>query len=99
MSERIHTKKRGAPVGNQNARKHGYYSNVLTPRQQENLAAAANLRGVDKEIAIFRVKISSILANDPDNINVLAMAMVSLARLVRTQHDPRQSGSPNPEGH
>lgn len=76
------TKKRGAPMGNQNARKHGFYSKVLTPPQREALPAAASLQGLDQEIAIIRLKILSILANDPRNYEVLLLALSSLSRLL-----------------
>ncbi len=84
MSERI-KRKRGGQKGNQNARKHGYYSKILTPAQQETIPAAAAVLGIDREIAILRTKIASILANDPQNIHLLTLALSSLARLVRTQ--------------
>jgi uncharacterized protein YjcR len=35
-------KKVGAPVGNQNARKHGYYSKTLVPWQREMISSAVN---------------------------------------------------------
>jgi hypothetical protein len=78
-------RKGGAPKGNQNARKHGFYSKILTPQQQETLPGAANLDGLDREIAILRVKIRSILANDPRNVTVLSLALSSLARLLRAR--------------
>ena len=79
------SKRRGAPLGNQNARKHGFYSKILDPQQQETLPAAMKLDGLDQEIAILRLKIKSILANDPHNYEVLLLAASSLARLLRTK--------------
>ena len=75
-------RRRGAQPGNQNARKHGFYSKVLTPDQQRTFAAARAVNGVDQEIAILRVKIRSILASDPQNQRVLREALSSLAGLV-----------------
>lgn len=77
-------RKRGAPKGNQNARKHGFYSNILDPVQQAALPDAAKLRGLGEEIAILRTKIKSVLANDPGNIVLISGAASSLSRLLRT---------------
>jgi hypothetical protein len=81
-------RKRGAPGGNQNARKHGYYSNVLTPQQQDLLSAVSDSTALDREIDVMRVKIASILANDPKNTKVLTLALSSLAGLLRTSRCP-----------
>jgi len=77
-------RKRGAPKGNQNARKHGFYSKVLDPAQQEALSDAAKLTGLDEEIAILRSKTRSLLGHDPRNYKLLYVAASSIARLLRT---------------
>ena len=78
-------RKRGAPKGNQNARKHGFYSKVLDPSEQENLRAAAKLDdGLDQEVAILRTKILSLLAYDPRNHKLINEAVSSVGRLLRT---------------
>ena len=71
-------------MGNQNARKHGYYSKVLTPQQQDLLSTVSQFDSLNREIDVMRVKIASILANDPDNVKVLTQALSSLAGLLRT---------------
>lgn len=76
------SRNRGAQPGNQNARTHGFYSKRLTPEQQQSLQAAASLDGLDQEIAILRVKIASILDDDPHNDKVLMLAFSALARLL-----------------
>lgn len=79
-----HNKRRpGAPRGNQNARKHGYYSKVLTPQQRDLLSTVSEFSSLNREIDVLRVKIASILANDPKNVKVLTLAMTSLAGLLR----------------
>ncbi len=75
--------KRGAPKGNQNARKHGFYAKVLDEAEQLDFELATNLEGIDDEIALLRVKIKSILENDPENIRLIMQATNTLARLVR----------------
>jgi|GEM_PF-6518470 len=50
-------KKRGAPEGNQYARKHGFYSHVLSESEQADYELATRVEGIDEEIALLRVKI------------------------------------------
>ena len=78
-------RRRGAPKGNQNARKHGFYSKVLDEAEQLDLELAAGVEGIDDEIALLRVKIKSILAHDPENIKLIMQATNTLAGLVKTR--------------
>ena len=80
-------RKRGAPKGNQNARKHGFYSRVLNEAEQLDFELATGVEGIDDEIALLRVKIKSILENDPENIKLIMQATNALARLVRTGYN------------
>jgi hypothetical protein len=82
------TNKGGAPKGNQNARKHGFYSKTLTSGQQDMLANAVSTASLDQEIAVMRVKIASILADDPRNMALLNRAVITLARLVQSNRQP-----------
>jgi len=80
-------RKRGAPKGNQNARKHGFYSKVLNEAEQLDFELASGVEGIDDEIALLRVKIKSILSSDPENIKLIMQATNTLARLVRTRYN------------
>ena len=80
-------RKRGAPRGNQNARKHGFYSRVLDEAERLDLELAQGVEGVDDEIALLRVKIKSILESDPENVRLIMEATNTLARLVRTRYN------------
>jgi hypothetical protein len=79
-------RKRGAPKGNQNARKHGFYAKVLDEAEQLDFELASGVEGIDDEIALLRVKIKSLLENDPENISLLMQATSALERLVRTRY-------------
>ena len=79
-------RKRGAPKGNQNARKHGFYSRVLDEAEQLDFELASGVEGIDDEIALLRVKIKSILEKDPENINLIMRATNTLATLVKTRY-------------
>ena len=80
-------KKRGAPKGNQNARKHGFYSKVLDEVEQLDFELATGVEGIDDEIALLRVKIKSILAHEPDNVRLIMQVTNALARLVRVKYN------------
>ncbi len=83
-------KKRGAQEGNQNARKHGFYSRILDEAEQLDFELATGVEGIDDEIALLRVKIKSLLAHDPENIKLIMQATNTLARLVRTRYNISQ---------
>ena len=80
-------RKRGAPKGNQNARKHGFYSKVLDEAEQLDFELASGVEGIDDEIALLRVKIKSLIAHDPENIKLIMEATNTLARLVKTKYN------------
>ena len=79
-------KKRGAPKGNQNALKHGFYAKVLDEAEQLDLEMASDVNGIDGEIALLRVKIKSVLERDPENIKLIMAATNTLAGLVKTRY-------------
>jgi uncharacterized protein YjcR len=79
-------RKRGAPKGNQNARKHGFYSKVLDEAEKLDFEMAADVNGIDDEIALLRVKIKSVLEKDPENIKLIMQATNTLASLVKARY-------------
>ena len=80
-------RRRGAPKGNQNARKHGFYSKVLDEAERLDFDLISGVNGIDDEIALLRVKIKSILEHDPENIKLIMEATNTLARLIRTRYN------------
>ena len=80
-------RKEGAPKGNQNARKHGFYSKVLDEAGQLDFELATGVNGIDDEIALLRVKIKSLLERDPENIKLVMQATNTLAGLVKTSYN------------
>jgi len=78
--------KRGAPRGNQNARKHGFYSRVLTQAQQVELESASHIEGVDQEIAFLRVKLKELADHHPERLDLQLEAASTIARLIRTHY-------------
>jgi len=80
-------RKRGGQRGNQNARKHGFYSKVLDEAEQLDFELATGVEGIDDEIALLGVKIKSILEKDPENIRLIMQATNTLAGLVKTSYN------------
>ena len=87
MPAKAENGKRGAPAGNQNARKHGFYSMVLDEEEQLDFEQATLVEGLDDEIAMLRVRIKSVLRHDPDNMKLIAQATNALAKLVSTSYN------------
>jgi hypothetical protein len=79
--------KSGAPKGNQGPRKQGFYSKVLDEAEQLDFELASDVEGFDDEIALLRVKIKSLLENDPENIRLLMAATNTLVRLVKAKYN------------
>jgi hypothetical protein len=71
--------------GRQNARS-GFYARVLDEAERLDFERASGVNGIDDEIALLRVKIKSILGDDPKNLKDLVAATNALERLVRTRY-------------
>ena len=87
MTQENNVKKRGGQKGNQNARKHGFYSKVLDETERLNYEKAIHIEGIDEEIALLRVKIMSLLERDPENVKLIVQATNTLVRLIRTRYN------------
>jgi len=80
------SKKSRTAKDNQNARNHGFYSKVLDEAEQLDFELASGVNGIDDEIALLRVKLKSILGDDPKNIKLIVEATNALERLIRTRY-------------
>ena len=70
----------------QNVNKQGFYSKVLDEAEKLDFERASGVDGIDNEIALLRVKIKSILGDDPKNIKLLIDMTNALERLIRTRY-------------
>jgi hypothetical protein len=87
-------RKRGAPKSNLDTLKHGFYLKALDEAEMLDMEAAADISGIDDEIALLRVKIKSVLEKDPENIKLIMQATNMLARLVKTRYNiTREQGN------
>ena len=78
-------RKSGGQPGNQNARKHGFYSRHFTPDQAKQLEDAGDLRDLGPEIALLRVKLNALLDDPEVSTELLLRAVNSHARLMAIQ--------------
>jgi len=72
--------------GRQKAKEQGFYSRALDEAERLDFELAAGVNGIDDEIALLRVKIKSILGDDPNNIKDIIRVTNTLERLIRTRY-------------
>jgi hypothetical protein len=77
---------RGGQKGNQNARKHGFYSSFLTPDEINQFCKIVNTEHVNLDVAVLRIKVQGVLQQAPDNRRVLYDASRLIARKVGAQY-------------
>ena len=68
------------------ARKQSLYTKVLDEAEKLDFELASGVNGIDDEIALLRVKIKSILGDEPQNIKLLVDVTNALERLIRTRY-------------
>jgi hypothetical protein len=87
-------KKRGAPYGNQNAYKHGFYSQHFTRAEMDDLSEMEPLE-LDDEIELIRTLMRRVLESSTDNtshadnidtLRSICMGNITLTRLIRTHY-------------
>lgn len=81
---KVEGKQHGGQPGNQNARKHGFYSKTLSPEVQQKVYSAAEVEGLDQEIALLRARIS-VAAEDPAQSGFLISGISLLSRLLTSR--------------
>jgi hypothetical protein len=79
-------RKSGGQPRNQNARKHGFYSQALDSPEKHELKYAVGLDGLDQEIAILRVKFRSLLSYDGTNLRLINQTAETLGRLYQIKY-------------
>ncbi len=79
-------KKAGVSKSKQGVKVQGFYSKVLDEAEKLDFELASGVQGIDDEIALLRVKIKSILGDDPKNVKLLVEMTNALERLIRTRY-------------
>jgi len=78
--------KKTKATGSQSVKKPGLYTKVLDEAEKLDFEMASGVDGIDDEIALMRVKIKSIMGDDPKNLKLLVEATNALERLIRTRY-------------
>ena len=73
-------RRRGAPLGNQNARTHGFYSSHAREKDRQSIRDAFQLNGLQEEIALIRLKIKRIVSQPDAPPEILFRAINTLVR-------------------
>jgi hypothetical protein len=87
----------GAPEGNQNARTHGFYSNVLQEHELADLVAYSEDLDLDDEIALARIILRRLVAlltpthhtDLPDIARIAGLALQATRTIARLLRDKR----------
>jgi hypothetical protein len=80
-------RKKGAPKGNKNALKHGYYARALNKAEKLDFSLAEGLQGITEEIALLRFEIKKAVSSDDiHRLIPLSKAAYALEKLIRTHH-------------
>ena len=74
----------GAPAGNRNAQRHGFYAGLFTAEEITDLATVAVSEGLDDEIALLRVRIRRA-ATEGTDLNAISRACGRLTQMLRAQ--------------
>ena len=64
----------------------GFYGRALDEAEKLELEEASHVEGIDEEIALLRVKLRELLAEQPERIDLHFEAASIIARLVRTRY-------------
>ena len=76
-------RRRGAPLGNQNARKRNFHQQSLTPGEQESLRAVERAVGLSWEIDRLRTWVAAMLNNPNVHLDDALLATRLLVRALR----------------
>jgi hypothetical protein len=92
----------GGQPGNNNAFKHGFYSEKLKKKARLQFDLASGVHGVDEEITLLRVQLKEAMdGGDTRNLVPLVKTALALEKLLRTRQkyftvkDPSKDGFKN----
>ncbi len=80
---RPRAKKRAAP---NRGRSRGFYDSALSEAERILLPEAMEVEGLEEEIAVLRVKLNSLIAQEPENMALVLRGMAMLTRAVATKY-------------
>lgn len=83
----------GGQPGNTNARKHGFYSDTLTPDQEKEFTILTEVQQVDPDFALFRVKFYPLLENCGVTDPVISAATKYLTSVCKSKYHLKKDDS------
>ncbi|HUV51781.1 MAG TPA: hypothetical protein VMW64_01740 [Dehalococcoidia bacterium] len=86
MTDPVTGKRKSAIKSRRNKDRHSFYLKAMDEADGLDFELARGVQGIDDEIALLRVKIKSLLENDPENVKLIMDATSTLARLVMTRY-------------
>jgi len=86
MTSSVARTRKSTPMGRGNKSKQSFYLKALDEAEGLDFELAQDVEGIDDEIALLRLKIKSLLENDPDNIKRITEATDALSRLVMARY-------------
>ena len=66
--------------------KEGFYASALKEAEKLRLPAARSIEGLDEEIALLRVRLRTLVEENPENVELLLKGMAMLIRAVSSQY-------------
>jgi hypothetical protein len=78
---------RGGQPGNQNARKHGFYSVNMSPEEIEKFRQAVNQNNQDPALTALRQKVENAIINAPGNYRVLREGASLVVKYLNAKND------------
>ena len=76
-------KKRGAPKGNQNARKHGLYSKIAPAQRRGDMDKALDMESLTQEAAMLRLLLAKLMENPDENLKEILQILRVLTPIVK----------------
>ena len=64
----------------------GFYAQAMSQAERLLLAEAQEVEGLDEEIALLRVRLSRLAAEEPENLELLVKGVGMLVRAVSTKY-------------
>lgn len=86
MANQVVRKRKGGSKSVRSGPSRGFYSRAMDDAEELDFELAQGVEGIDDEIALLRVKIKSLLENDPENVRLIMEATNVLSRLVTTRY-------------
>jgi len=68
------------------AKAKSFYARALSQAEQVLLAEAREVEGLDEEIALLRVRLSQLVSQEPENLELLVKGVGMLVRAVSTRY-------------